>query len=175
MITTAAVEHFTAGRLSQSNPDTQKQLDVALAAVRKYCGWHITPCIEQTVTLDGPGGQTLILPTLSVFSINEIIEDGKLVDLTELSWSKRGMVAKRNGARWSDKFGSIQVTFVHGFESAVDVDQIVLGAIDRGVFSDSTVTIVGPFQYGGGSAGKSGLFTDSEQSILDLYRLERPA
>jgi hypothetical protein len=43
------------------------------------------------------------------------------------------------------------------------------------VFSDSTVTVVGPFQYGGGSTGKAGLFTEAERSILDLYRLERPA
>ena len=36
----------------------------ALAAVRRYCGWIVTPPATVTITVDGPGGRVLSLPRL---------------------------------------------------------------------------------------------------------------
>ena len=55
-------------------PATLPDIDAAAvraagAAVRGYCGWHVAPEVEQTITLDGTGGPTLVLPSLLVKAI----------------------------------------------------------------------------------------------------------
>ena len=47
----------------------------AAEAVRSYCGWHIAPAVEETVTLDGSGGRHLLLPSLHVTEVSEIVAD----------------------------------------------------------------------------------------------------
>lgn len=168
------VEAFTHGRLHRDSPDTQRQMEAALAAARRYCGWHVTPTIEETVILDGPGGQTLILPTLAVQVISEIVESGEQVDIADVTWSRRGMVAKRSGGVWTQEFSGIEVTFTHGFVDATDFDSVILAAIDRGGFdADSSVRVIGPFQYGSSTSVAGPSFNEAERSVLDLYRLER--
>jgi hypothetical protein len=171
-----SVEAFTAGRLHRDDPETQRQIDVALGTARRYCGWHVTPSIEETVILDGPGGPTLVLPTLHVGVISEIVECGTHVEIADVTWSRRGMVAKRSGGRWTTEFSGIQVTYTHGFDTVADFDSMIRAAIGRGGFesADANVRVIGPFQYGTDSASAAGpSFSLAERDILDLYRLER--
>ena len=190
-----AVETFTQGRLGRDDDETQRQLDAALAAVRNYCGWHVTPVLtNEQITLDGPGGPTLMLPTLALSEITALTEDGVELDVTTLSWSKRGMVAKKrytpvpvsnfNLAHhyfrpwnfWSECFGGITATITHGFATAPDLEAVVLAAIDRGGFAAGDTTelkAVGPFQYDTSGLAAGAIFSDAEMAILDRYRLEK--
>lgn len=178
------VERFTHGRLGRDDPDTQRQLDVALAAARHYCGWHIAPAQTVELTVDGPGGKLLVLPTLSVRSIAAISERGEPIDLGDITWSANGRVVKRSAAPWTDEFRGITVTFTHGFDHLPDLEAVILAAIDRGGFASSVesggIKVIGPFQYDLGGvdsttseAGPS--FTPAERTVLDRYRLEKPA
>ena len=170
-----AVEAFTNGRLDRDDDETQRQLDAALAAARTYCGWHVTPVMADVeLTLDGPGDRLLVLPTLKLTELSEVSEDGVELNLAELHWSARGLIAKRGGTYWSSLFGSIVVVFSHGYSSAPDFESVVLSAIDRGGFSsESGPRVIGPFQYTDALAPAGSAFTGMERMVLDRYSLER--
>ncbi len=102
----------------------------AVGVIRDYCGWHIAPEFEETVTLDGPGGPVLILPTRKVKAIASITNDGHLVSDPE--WSSDGLV--RGG--WTGRFRGVVVTMTHGFSQwPAELESLVrdmLAAADRG-------------------------------------------
>ena len=170
-----AVENFTRGRLNRDDDETARQLAAALAAARRYCGWHVTPVLtDQTVTIDGTGARILVLPTLNMTALTEVDEDDEELDLAELNWSARGLIQKRSGHWWSSMFGAITVIFSHGYADAPDFESVVLGAIDRGAFSPEKVARrIGPFEYSDVTNVTGELFTDTERAILDRYALEK--
>ena len=185
MITTADLASYTDDRLDADDAETQRLLDAGLATVRRHCGWHVTPEVTETVVLDGPGSDLLILPTLRLKEIGELIEEGIVADLGTLSFSSRGLVRKQTGygggyygygVCWTGLFGGISVTMTHGFADAPDFDSAVLSFIDRSSLagvSGGGREVIGPFSYGAGSGPEAeSAFTGAECAILDLYRLE---
>ena len=50
-----------------------------VAEVRAYCGWHIAPVVTETLTLDGPGGHLLVLPTLRLVDLLSVTNEGHAV------------------------------------------------------------------------------------------------
>lgn len=170
----AAVEAFTQGRLDRDDAETQRQLAAALAAARRYCGWHVTPVsTDETVVLDGTGLRILMLPTLALQSVTSILEDDVTVELTDVRTSKRGLITKTNGALWTDKLGGIEVEFTHGYAEAPDFESAVLSSIERGAFSSNKAPrAIGPFQYSQSLEDRF-QFTDAERAILDSYKLEK--
>lgn len=153
--------------------------DAELAAVRRYCGWHVCPVLTgDIVTLDGPGSQLLVLPTLRMSALTKVVEDGVELDLSTLAWSTRGLVRKKSGARWSGEYGAIEVTFTHGFTAAeaADFQRAVQQVTDRNALLAANDPIaVGPFRWADRSTAEGSAFTDAERATLDLYRLEKPA
>lgn len=115
----------------------QEMLDAALAAARRYCGWPVTPVvIDDELTVDGPGGRVLSLPTLNLITVTTVTEEGVALDVTKLDVSRRkGTVQKRHfyhGGRWSHRNGSITVKITHGFTEAEAADwrRAVLRLVD---------------------------------------------
>lgn len=97
----------------------------ALAAARRYCGWVVTPPETVTITVDGPGGRDLSLPTLHLSALTVVVEDGVTLDVADFAVSvNTGIVRKRFGC-WTSKLGGIQVTMTHGFAAAPDFDAAV--------------------------------------------------
>ncbi|QBI97252.1 head-tail adaptor [Mycobacterium phage Kevin1] len=97
----------------------QTDIDAARAAVRAWCGWHVTPVnTDQALTLDGPGGPVLFIPTLRLLDLAEVIEDGVSLDVSTLRTTSDGRVRKRDGSWWIDAYGSIAVKVTHGFPAA---------------------------------------------------------
>jgi len=174
-----AVEAFTKGRLDRDDPETARQLDAALTAARRYCGWHVTPVLSNAdLTLDGPGGFTLILPTLQMSALSLASEDSVALDVADLSWSARGLVRKNNGTMWTTALGGITVRISHGYATAADFESAVLAAIDRGAFSQEATDaprVIGPFQYSEPAGGTDAVWTGIERHVLDSCRLERQA
>ena len=170
-----AVEAFTRGRLDRDDDETQRQLDAALTAARRYCGWHVTPVLaDQTVTIDGTGDSMLVLPTLMLTELSSVAEDGIDIPLVELNWSARGLIIKRSGHWWTSMFSAITVEFSHGYATAPDFESVVLGAIERGAFSpEVTPRVIGPFQYSEPGNTAAELFSDSERAVLNRYALEK--
>ncbi len=176
-LTTAEVATYTKGRLDAGDSATQVWLDRGLATARRWCGWQVTPVVDDdVVTLDGPGSRLLVLPTLKLVELTAVDEDGTGLDVADLAWSSRGLVRKKSGACWSAEYGSIVVTMTHGFGEAKDFDLAVLSVIDRiSLAPDGGRPVsVGPFRWSE-DRPEGGAFTAAEQAMLEQYRLESPA
>ncbi|AOE44288.1 head-to-tail connector protein [Gordonia phage Eyre] len=80
--------------------------------IRRYCGWHIAPVIEDAVvTLDHLGDRVLTLPTLHVVDVTSIVDaDGNAIE--GWTWSDDGLLHRERG--WPRGYRSVRVTFSHG-------------------------------------------------------------
>lgn len=179
-LTTTDVEQYTGDRLHRDDLETARLLAAGLAAARRFCGWHVTPARTDTdVTLDGPGGRLLALPTLRLVVDNTfaVTEEGVAIATTDLWVSRRGLVEKKSHAAWSCRYGAILVTMTHGFDDAADFNAAVLSFIDRSSLAPTggRANIIGPFQYPVEGVGAGSAFTEVERAQLEQYRLERPA
>lgn len=155
-------------------PDAGEQLDAALAAVRRYCGWHIFPERAETILVDGPGGDLLHVPSLRVVDVESVRERaGDAWSTVDVSWSAAGMLRKRSGC-FTDEFRGIEVTLTHGFAEAPDVVKIVADVAFRELSNPHrrTALRVGERQesFGLTAGGGGGLF-GTELGVLDQYRL----
>lgn len=106
-------------------------LNAAQQSVRSYCGWHIAPNLEQTITLDGDGTRTLLLPSLHVTGITSVlVEDKEIVD--DIDWSVKGIIQRRHGV-FPEGLSSIKVKLKHGYdvEQVADVVSLILRVAKR--------------------------------------------
>lgn len=155
-------------------PDAEEQLDAALAAVRRYCGWHVFPERAETILVDGPGGDLLHVPSLRVVDVESVRErSGDDWQTVEVSWSAAGMLRKRSG-RFTGEFRGVEVTLTHGFDQAPDVVKIVADVAFRELSNPHRRTSlrVGERQESFGlTAGSGGGLFGTELGVLDQYRL----
>lgn len=120
----------------------------AEATVRDYCGWHIAPSREQTVTFSAPTGPRLMLPSLYVTAVSSVLVDGVAqVEDTDFRVHQNGWVERLSvGSYWSGDV--ISVTFTHGYATppasvTAAVQTIAQNAI--GTVGGLTRKTVGPF------------------------------
>ena len=108
----------------EDEDDAAADLAAALAGARRYCGWPVSPVQEDVeITVDGPGGRVLSLPTLNLLEVSELVENGVAVDVTALDISRRkGTVEKHPYGCWTSRSGAITVTMTHGFTEAEAAD-----------------------------------------------------
>lgn len=153
--------------------DKQQSLDAATAAVRAYCGWHVTPVVTESITVDVEGC-TVLLPSLHVLDLEALKVDGEDVPRGDgYEWSQTGTLrvhAKRG-------FRKLEITMTHGYKSAPDVAGVILAAAARYIASPSGIVRaqVGQVsetytQTGFNQAGGVALL-ESEKAILDPYKL----
>lgn len=193
-LTTADVATYTKGRLPSGDPPdspdpaTLQLLNSALGALRRYCGWRVTPVGVDTVTVDGPGRPVLSLPTLHVVELQSVIEDGNELDLSSLHWSPVGLIRKKSGACWSRHYGGITVRMNHGYDNAYDWQSAVLELVDRmeagvgrvigssGPLIERKVDdVTDRWMNSIGDPGNSGLFGLINRTLVDPYRIEPSA
>lgn len=184
LVTTTQLAAWTQGKVSATDPRLQGLIDGATAAVRRYCGWHIAPEYTETVTLDGPGGALLNLPTLHVTALGPVVELGTpLVPYDyntgtgSYEWSKLGSVLRHGW--WTKRYRAVTVTMTHGFDSAPDVAQIIMQVVAAAVSSPMGATREQAGQVSvswattaPGVAGGLSLL-ERDLAVLDSYRLER--
>lgn len=100
----------------------QDAIDAALAAARRYCGWHVSPSVTETISVDGPGGRVLSLPTLNLTAVASVTEADSAVDVSGLDRSQsKGTLTKRFGC-WTRRDGAISVQMTHGFTESEAAD-----------------------------------------------------
>ena len=161
---------YTNGRL-EDNDETARMLVAALAAARRYCGWHVTPVRDDVLTVDGPGRSVLSLPSLQLLEITALVEDGDTLDVLDLRWSRpKGQVYKDNGCWWTGDWNAIEVSMTHGFETAPDFNEAVLSLLDRTARGGSTgaireVDVAGVYQrqVSYESSGSASAFSPAER------------
>lgn len=151
--------------------------NAASASVRAYCGWHVAPVVSETLTLDGPGGRTLLVPSMRIREVTKVVNDGRDVT-SEVRWSHRSGVMTLAGG-WSCDVGAIEVELKHGFEFAEvpDVAAIVVAIGTRVSAGNGTVVQ----EAAGGMSRRFATTRDgnapgvplfaTEQATLDRFRL----
>ena len=169
----------TGGAIAAGDPRVEPLLAGASAAIRRYCGWHVGPATEETLTVDGPGSHVLSLPTLHIVTIESVAEYGRTwtpADVESLEWSEAGMV-RTSGRCWTSRYRGVAVTLTHGFEDIADVKQIVQQVVGNAISSPmgatreqaGQVSISWSTTAPGVSGGLSLLQRDLD--VLNFYRL----
>lgn len=175
------VENFTKGQIEQADPRVADAIKAVTSSIRKEAGWHIGPVVEaHSVTLDGPGGRVLHLPTLKLQNLVSVTQLGVALDLAGEShdWSEIGLVEKRDGTYWTDRYRKIVAVMDHGFEDISDLKFLTLSLVSRGLSSPlgATREQAGSMsiQWATPTAGVAGGLVPlpAEQRIMDRYRLE---
>lgn len=157
--------------------DSPFWLAAAHGAIRDYCRWHVAPVITETLTLDGRGGKTLLIPSQRVEALDTVLNDS--VDVTEqVKFSRRAGVLTLDSG-WSSEVGGIEVTLRHGYpvDEVPAVAGLIVALTKRAAQSGGVVAsqAVGPanVRYITGSDGSTpGLqLFGQEQAALEPYRL----
>jgi len=116
-------------------------LKAATNAIQKYCDQTLAYISEDTVTLDGSGSDTLLLPDVPVTDISQVILDidrgDSAVELlgpengasSQFDWNDEGLLFRRSGGfvtmgspfsltygKWPLRRRSVQVTYSHGYQ-----------------------------------------------------------
>lgn len=178
--TPADVENFTKGQIEASDPRVLDAIKAVTSSIRREAGWHIGPVVEaHQVTLDGPGGQVLHLPTLRLVNLVSVTQLGEALDLAGEShdWSELGLVEKRDGTFWTDRYRKIVAVMDHGFDDTSDLKFLTLSLLARGLSSPlgATREQAGSMsiQWATAVPGVAGGLVPipSEQRIMDRYRL----
>lgn len=175
-VTAAQLAAYSKGKLSATDPRVDDSVRGVSNAIRRYCGWHITPVKDDTVTLDGPGGHELTLPTMRIVGLTSITQLGTLVESDKYDWSELGEVDLLHGC-WSSRYRSIVAAFSHGYEHASDVERVALAIASRELSSPSGTTREQAGQvsvsYAISAPGVSGglAVLGTEYATLDTYRI----
>ena len=156
--------------------DADFWLNAAHGAVRRECGWHVAPVVEETLTLDGSGGRALLLPSGRVLSVIEALNDG--VDVTSAVDFSRAGVLELQGGNWTRRLGRVSVTIRHGY-AADEVPEVVSliatlarrGGSAPGVIESQSVNGASIRYLTGGGAPLSIPLMQSEKDLLAPYRI----
>lgn len=178
--TAADVSNFTKGQIESTDPRLPDAIKAVTSSIRSEAGWHIGPVVEaHSVTLDGPGGRILHLPTMKLLNLVSVTELGVAVDLAGEShdWSELGLVEKRDGTFWTDRFRKVVVVMDHGHANIADLKFLTLSLVARGLSSPlgATREQAGSMsiQWATPTPGVAGGLVPlpAELRIMDRYRL----
>lgn len=140
---------YSHNNIDPADPTAQLMLDAASNAIRRYCGWHIFPKLDFDLTMDGPGGRVLQLPSKYLTDVAGITESGLVLDPAAYRWSQLGEVERttaywENGhwaSLWAWGFGLLLVSFTSGYDEAPpELTTAVLGMVSRALASPTGAT-----------------------------------
>lgn len=106
--------------MSSTDTEIQAALDTVSAAVRDWCGWHVSPSLECTYTGEGEG-RLLVLPAMGMTAVTSLEIAGVAVDAYE--WTAAGMVRLTSGV-FPDSWRSVECVYTAGFTAGA-IGQVV--------------------------------------------------
>lgn len=119
---------------SMLGPENEASLKSAESLVRRFCGWHIAPNLEQTIIPRPAEGGVLYLPTMAMTELVGITVDGHPLGADELAdvwWDSSGMLERPGG--WPRRPRAVVVTIRHGFDmdEVGDVAELIRNTSER--------------------------------------------
>lgn len=142
--------------------------------VRDYCGWHIAPAIDETLTVDGSGGTVQQLPTLHLNSVTSVTENGEPLELDRYEWSRDGSLRRRSCRYWTNRYRGVVAVVNHGFDTVPEnIVAVVLDAASAAIATPvgadaEQPETMGPFSFG---ANGGVVLKAAQQRVLDRYRI----
>lgn len=176
LLTASDIETATGGKIHSGDPRLSPLIEGVSQAIRRLCGWHVFPVIEETLILDTSDGSFLKLPTLNVIEITSLKIKGKEIS-GGFSWSRKGLI-RLNSGRFPDEYAGVEVTLKHGFEEVPDIKQVAAQIIINALASPLGLTREQAGQVSlswsqtapGVSGGVS--FLQRDLDVLAQYKLE---
>ncbi|MFI5685901.1 mobile element protein [Streptomyces sp. NPDC051636] len=122
-----------AAKLGRS-ADDPKLLAALRSATRRFrgqVGHRVTLVTDDTVTLDGNGRESLLLPVWPTTAVTRVTLDGtELTEGSDYSWSESGMLRRLGFLYWPDRLRCLQVIYSHGWDGLdnvpEDIQEVVL-------------------------------------------------
>jgi hypothetical protein len=180
IVTAAEVSTATKGQVAANDPRLGLLIKGASAGVRRYCGWHVTPNLSETLVMDGSGGDVQTLKTLHLTAVASVTEKGRtapLVEDVDFEWSELGSLRRLNGF-WTFAYRGVTATITHGFDDADDVKQVVIQVVTVALSSPLGATreqagalSVSWATTAPGVAGGMALL-QRDLAVLDRYRIQ---
>lgn len=148
----------------------------ASAAIRAFCGWHVAPVLDCSITLDGEAGD-IWLPTNALASVTSAKVGGE--DVTVTGSNRRGRVRLEHK---TCGLGNVAIDYVAGYDVAACPDlmgvvvQRVMASVAMATYGVSQETAGGvSISYSGSALSDLGsaFLPDSVKAALSTYRLVR--
>lgn len=156
--------------------DDAKLLQALGAASSRFRGavrHHVSLVAGDTVTLDGNGKESLLLPAAPVTSVASVTLDGEvLVYDADYRWSEDGFL-RRVGRYWPDKLRCIEVVYSHGYaQIPEDIAEVVIdqARAQYTVRPGLTSMTVGGQSVGFGAQASIGV-TSQWTTMVEKYRI----
>ncbi|AZS07990.1 head-to-tail adaptor [Arthrobacter phage GreenHearts] len=169
---------YTKGAILAGDPRAVDAIKAVTQSIRREAGWHIGPTVVgHSLTLDGPGGPTLALPTQKLQELHSVTELGVALDVDELDWSEIGLVQRPYCKSWTHRYRKIQVVMDHGFDELAELTFLTLSLVARGLASPMGATReqAGAMSINWGTVqqGVSGGLVplEYEREIINSYKL----
>jgi hypothetical protein len=111
--------------------DDPKLLAALAASSSRFRGavrHHVTHVVDDVLTLDGGGRESVLLPAAPVTAISSVeLDSALLVEGTDYAWSADGFLRRLGGVWWPDRLRCLRVTYSHGYnEPPEDVAEVVV-------------------------------------------------
>ena len=109
-----------------NDPKLLQALGAASSRFRGAVRHYVSLVADDTVTLDGNGKESLLLPAAPVTAVASVELDGEaLAEGTDYEWSADGFL-RRVGGCWPDRLRCVDVVWSHGYEPIPeDVSEVV--------------------------------------------------
>jgi len=152
-------------------------LKAASQAVRNYCGWHICPSLECMARPEG-GGILTRLPAAYVSDIKSVKENGEELEVdTEYEWREDGLLKRSKPGKWAEKWRSIEVSYMAGFDSEAvpDLEETICAiaagvlSVASGVTSESSDGV--SISYSSSASSIAASLTSQQRSALEPYKV----
>lgn len=136
------LSQYTGGKIAESHPGAVELLRGASAAIRRRCGWHISPPVTEELVVDSIGGELLQLPTLHVTEVFTVTEHRRdPIPGDDVEWSETGTLRRAYG-RWPNRFRGVRALVTHGYpvDEVDDLAQVVCQAVASALSSPMGAT-----------------------------------
>jgi hypothetical protein len=112
---------------SEDDPKLLQALRSASRRFRGQVGHTVVPVTTETVTLDGNGRESLLLPVWPTTAVQTVVLEGvTLVEGTDYDWSDAGILRRLGCRVWPDKLRCLQVGYSHGWATTPeDIQEVV--------------------------------------------------
>lgn len=101
--------------VSEADPRLLQSLSAASSRFRGAVRHHVSLIAGDTLTLDGSGQATFLLPAAPVVAVTSLhLDSAELEDGAEFEWSGDGFVRRLGCSVWPNRLRCITVTYTHG-------------------------------------------------------------
>ena len=158
-------------------------IDAASAAIRDYCGWHISPSVTCEMStsffdrrISRSGDAVLIqLPARFVSAITSVKINGS--EYTTYVFDTNGLL-KVYGVSWLPEWAQVVVEYTAGLNTASGIQEVVANRVVHalnstdGVQSETTGGVSVTYASSWVNSAKASALADDNKEILAPYRLQ---